>query len=369
MKSRTYWVDVFTGTTWQEFLNAGANVSGFSERRWATIQGMEKGDYLLCYVSGIMRWIGVLEVTGKAKRDSSKIWEDSVYPARIPVCPVFTLSPETGVPMMDLLTKEQLFNYAKKPNTWKAFVRSSPTRITNQKDGEAILKAIAEAQEKPVARPVDPMELARRPGRLFTAKKLGQVTVPDEELPLTTEEISIEAVVSHTEIQWKLLKFGSDLGFDVWVARNDRSRKFDGKAITDIPRLRGELPLQFDEATNTTIELIDVLWLRDNAIVAAFEIESTTSIYSGLLRMADLIAMQPNSNIPLYIVAPDDKRDRVLTQVNRPTFKKLDPPMPKRCKYISFTVLKRKISEVQQYLKYLKPEILDEIAESCEISD
>ena len=41
-------------------------------------------------------------------------------------------------------------------------------------------------------------------------------------------------------------------------------------------------------------------WLKGNAVVAAFEIESTTSIYSGLLRMSDLIAMQPNLNIPLY---------------------------------------------------------------------
>ena len=49
-----------------------------------------------------------------------------------------------------------------------------------------------------------------------------------------------------------------------------------------------------------TIELIDVLWLQGNAIVAAFEVESTTSIYSGLLRMSDLVAMQPNLNIPLW---------------------------------------------------------------------
>jgi hypothetical protein len=62
--------------------------------------------------------------------------------------------------------------------------------------------------------------------------------------------------------------------------------------------------LQFDEATNRTIELIDVLWLKGNAVVAAFEIESTTSIYSGLLRMSDLIAMQPNLNIPLYLSPP-----------------------------------------------------------------
>jgi hypothetical protein len=45
-----------------------------------------------------------------------------------------------------------------------------------------------------------------------------------------------------------------------------------------------------------TVELIDVLWLNGNAIVAAFEAESTTSIYSGLLRMADLLSMQPNEH-------------------------------------------------------------------------
>jgi hypothetical protein len=125
---------------------------------------------------------------------------------------------------------------------------------------------------------------------------------------------------AHTEIQWSLLKLGSDMGLDVWVARNDRSREAHGRPLNDIPRLKKDLPLQFDEVTNRTIELIDVLWLRGNAIVAAFEIESTTSIYSGLLRMSDLITMQPNLNIPLYLVAPDERRDSVIKEVNRPTF-------------------------------------------------
>jgi hypothetical protein len=53
-----------------------------------------------------------------------------------------------------------------------------------------------------------------------------------------------------------------------------------------------------------------VLWLQGNAIQAAFEIESTTSIFSGLLRMADLIAMHPNLKIPLYIVAPAERRSK-----------------------------------------------------------
>jgi hypothetical protein len=87
------------------------------------------------------------------------------------------------------------------------------------------------------------------------------------------------------------------MGFHVWVARNDRGKDYKGKKFAELSKLKDELPLQFDDATNKTIEMIDVLWLKGNAITAAFEIESTTSIYSGLLRMSDLIAMQPNLNI------------------------------------------------------------------------
>jgi hypothetical protein len=139
----------------------------------------------------------------------------------------------------------------------------------------------------------------------------------------------------HTEIQWLLLKLGADMGFKVWVARNDKGKDYKGKKFSDISKLVQGLPLQFDDATNKTIELIDVLWLQGNAIVAAFEIESTTSIYSGLLRMSDLIAMQPNLNIPLYLVAPDEKCDKVMTEVNRPTFSRLSPPLSEICRFIT----------------------------------
>ena len=36
--SRTYWLDLFTVETWKEFLDHGGKVSGFSEKRWATVQ-------------------------------------------------------------------------------------------------------------------------------------------------------------------------------------------------------------------------------------------------------------------------------------------------------------------------------------------
>ena len=112
--------------------------------------------------------------------------------------------------------------------------------------------------------------------------------------------------------------------------------------------------------------MIDVLWLEGNAIVAAFEIESTTWIYSGLLRMSDLIAMQPNLNIPLYLVAPDERRDKVMSEVNRPTFSRLSPPLSEVCRSISFSALKEQIEKVGPYLRFMKPDFLHELSESCE---
>jgi hypothetical protein len=159
------------------------------------------------------------------------------------------------------------------------------------------------------------------------------------------------------------------MGFEIWVAKNDRAKTHNGAKFAEMPKMKDSLPLQFDDVTNRTIELIDVLWLKGNAIAAAFEIESTTSIYSGLLRMSDLLAMQPNINIPLYLVAPDERRDKVMEEVNRPTFRRLDPPLAEVCSYISFDSLRDSLNRAQGLIKYLKPDFIEDMAEDCMLSD
>src|SRR2546430_17312779 len=62
--SMNYWLDLFTGTTWDEFRKAGSNISGFSQRRHRVIDKIKPGDIFLCYLTGVMRWVGALEVIG-----------------------------------------------------------------------------------------------------------------------------------------------------------------------------------------------------------------------------------------------------------------------------------------------------------------
>jgi hypothetical protein len=321
MTERNYWLDLFTPQTWSEFLKAGSSISGFRESRWNAVQKIEEGDYLLCYLTGVSRWVGILEVTSKKGfKDNTPIWKDEDFPCRVNVKIVTKLEPETAVPVKDMKDVLSAFKSAKSDGysqAWTGRFRGSPVKWS-QSDGEAVVAAVLSAEKNPIKRPIDPAKLKYKPKALEA--KIGLVTVPGSEAEPASEDSPAEELAkeptAHTEIQALLLQLGSEMGFDVWVAKNDRSKSHYGLIFSEMPKMKSALPLQFDNATNRTIELIDVLWLKGNAIIAAFEIESTTSIYSGLLRMADLLAMQPNINIPLYLVAPDERRDKVMEEVN-----------------------------------------------------
>ncbi len=359
MSGSASWIDVFTVKSWQEFLEAGSEVSGFPERRWNAVQQLKVGDRLYGYISGISRWVAVLEVTAPPFQDGTPIWSDAEYPSRVKVRVVEALTPETGVPAQELRDQMLLFKDLKNPNKWSIFFRSSPSRLPPE-DGDVLEGAIGHAKQEPVFRPIPKIH---RPKAIETPS--GAVTIPDEE-DEASPTVEDTGGTQHTEVQWLLLKLGNDMGLDVWVARNDRSKSWGDNAFQSLRRLKQELPTQFDPATSRTIELIDVLWLDGSAIVAAFEVESTTSVYSGLLRMSDLLAMQPNLNIPLFIVAPDERHAKVIHEVNRPTFARLATPLADVCRFISFNGLRDYAQNAGSLLRYLKPEVLQEISESCE---
>jgi predicted RNA-binding protein len=100
MESRNYWLDLFSGATWGEFLEAGAEVSGFRRSRWKTVQKIKRGDCLLCYLTRVSRWMGVLEVISEPFEDSTPIWKGDPFPCRMKVKPLLTLTTDTGVPVV-----------------------------------------------------------------------------------------------------------------------------------------------------------------------------------------------------------------------------------------------------------------------------
>ena len=367
-----YWLDLFTGTTWQEFQDAGANVSGFREHNWKRARNIRPGDIFLCYMVGVKRWVGLLEVTGDRFRDESPIWGEEVFPVRFRVKPLVMLPPEHGVPMEELKGKLSFYEADATASRWSGWVRSSPTKY-KVKDGEIIVAAIRAAEADPVVRPVDPRKLKRSPNLYKLKAQAGNEEIETVVgVPTADETDAEEAPVvgegpTHTEIQWRLLDLGSQMGLSVWAPKNDRGRTWQHKRVGDVSGMRDNLPIQFNAAANKTIESIDVLWLggqADQAIVAAFEVEHSTLIYSGLLRMSDLLTMQPNIAIKFYLVAPDDRLSKFTREIARPTFATRKQPLHSLCSFLAYSALCKRLEEAKNVIRYLKPEFLDEIAET-----
>ena len=132
---------------------------------------------------------------------------------------------------------------------------------------------------------------------------------------------------AHTHIQWLLAKIGHQVGCDVWIAANDQSKSWNGERLGDVSLKT--LPSLVDTAFRRIINLIDVLWLRGDEVIAAYEIEHTTSISSGLLRLYDLDALCPASIMHLCIVIPNPSLKRIQAVLARPVFQRLH--MQERC--------------------------------------
>ena len=81
--------------------------------------------------------------------------------------------------------------------------------------------------------------------------------------------------------------------------------------------------------------------------------------------LADLLALRPNMDINLHIVAPVTKRDKVFQEIRRPVFSLLEKgPLADSCTYLSYDSLRELAS--QKHLAHLSDSVLDEYAEEAE---
>ena len=171
------------------------------------------------------------------------------------------------------------------------------------------------------------------------------------------------------KIQGLLARIGEQMGFDIWLPNPDRARVAKVWQPKDPRTLLTTLPLSYDKATQSTIGLIDVIWIKNKRSIArAFEVEHTTSIYSGILRMADLVALQPDIKIKMHIVAPSDRQEKFSTEIRRPVFSYMtNGRLSDMCTFISYDDVKH-IAELE-HLSYTRDGILENFEVSAERSD
>jgi predicted RNA-binding protein len=363
-----YYIDLFSPETYEIFTKSNQETSGFRPRQEGAASRIKVGDKLICYMVKLSRWFGVLEVTSTYFKDSSPLFysTNDPYVIRFRVKPIVWLPKEKSIPIHDDRVWNKLSftkNADKKGSVWTGKIRNS-LNILDDADGKFLEDLITSQIDGKEIFEIDKRDYAKHLKHKVRRPE-GEITVSIPQNPENDEEIAPKSEVRESiKIQALLAKIGSQMGLKIWLPRNDRSGVLsEWKA--DKTDVLENLPLNYDETTIKTIEQIDVLWLRGRAIVRAFEVEHTTSIYSGILRMADLLALQPNMNIKLHIVAPYARRDKVFQEIQRPVFSLLDEaPLSERCTFLSYDSV-QEISELK-HVEYLSDSVLDEYAEEAE---
>lgn len=361
-----FYLDLFSPETYEAFSRSDQQITGFRPRQKLAAQKVKAGDKFVCYMTKLSRWVGLLQVVEGPFLDNAPIFfpEDDPFLLRFRVRPLVWLKKEHAIPIhLDEIWNHLSFTKGQDPSTssWTGRLRGSLSKISDA-DGrflEAKLKDQFEAKQLFEVNEQSYRRLLRH--RVRTPDGIVTVSVPSE-----AEDVSASETESResTKIQALIAKVGASMGMKVWLPQNDRAA-VAREWVPEAGVLLDGLPLNYDETTLRTIEQIDVLWLKRRSIVRAFEVEHTTSIYSGILRMADLLALQPNMDIKLHIVAPSSRREKVLREISRPVFSLLERgPLSEMCTYIPYESV-RELAQLK-HLEHYSDSVLDKYTEDAE---
>lgn len=375
----TYFIDIFSIETYEEFSATDKSVTGFHPKRKAWVSKIKPGDKVLCYLKGLSCWVGVLEITGKMFQASPGEELVEEYSIQFPSKPLVWLDKGALIPIKrDDVWSSLSFtkNVAPGAGGWNANLRSSGVRLVEE-DGAIIENLLLSQSAAPIPDGISTEDWEKRRSFKLTnaqGKEIlvqipqgddGSATPPEFTEPPPSAELQPPRT-SH-KMQALLAEIGLAMGFQVWIPKADREAVASAMSC---PTLLENLPYtQFStEASAKAVEQIDVLWLQKKAIVRAFEVEHTTAVYSGILRMADLLALQPNFHTKLHIVAPEERRKKVFQELRRPAFSIFPQgPLSELCTYLPYEKIEQ--LAVDPNLEYLRQEVLDKFEEFAEEAD
>jgi hypothetical protein len=276
----------------------------------AKFEKMSEGDDLLIVEGDVIKFMGKVALKTVSADLSRELWhniKDPKQPAGWDLIYFIANPVEIGVQFSEFC---RLFSYAENYQL-RGFTTVSEEKLQSFYERYDDLYSILErirAGAKVVEKPALPNKIAA----ISDA-----VEVQREDID---EVLKSPLVSDHVKMQWKLASLGLKAGEKIWVPSGDQKKL---REIYSFNEFEAEFATGIDLPKNY-FENIDVVWKEEFRIDAAFEVENSTAIYSGLLRFADLNIVAPNTTYPMFIVAPSERRNRVREQLLRPVFRRLE---------------------------------------------
>ncbi len=132
---------------------------------------------------------------------------------------------------------------------------------------------------------------------------------------------SLELVEPHWDIIAVLADLGNILGYDTYVADPSKNSPMLNKTLGEIATLEGVPPFTHQRYLDT-VRNVDILWFYEEFPTYGFEVEHSTGVTPGLLR---LYQIRQFSNTKFFIIAPENVRSRFETEVSKDPFDKIKP--------------------------------------------
>lgn len=299
------------------FIVWGSVPGTMNESRW---EKMKPGDIVLIYNRGYIRFVGEIAAKARSRDLARYFWKETESRETWELMYFIVNEEKVNVPLRKL---NKLFGYQEHYRP-QGFTMVNDEAVGNFVKHYGDIFGVLKTLEKNE-------ELIQIPEQKHIIKEV-------------MEEQIESAISEHDEMQWRLIRLGRLAKFDVWVPARDQNRQYEGHRFRDLV-----LP-EFHETLDVppTIRNIDVVWkFGPYSIKSAFEIEHSTSIYSGILRLSDLRVETPNSNYPLFIIASEERRRKVFNELLRPTFSGPALRLSKVIRFLGYN----KIREIDETFK------------------
>jgi len=167
-------------------------------------------------------------------------------------------------------------------------------------------------------------------------------------------------------IRLALLELGDRMGLGVWAGGVEMTSLRRRKEFKKLERLLDEPPARYDELTNRLLADVDVVWFEGRKVAAVFEVEPGEGFAEDLLRLADLVNHRRSFNAPIYIVAPDDRWESVVSEVTRPVFANLPRPLAACCRFLPASAVEMILQKLGDTVSKMTPGSLKQFSSAVE---
>jgi hypothetical protein len=155
---------------------------------------------------------------------------------------------------------------------------------------------------------------------LEVIKKEPKPEKPEKEKITKPKELSIDPTkLSHWDAMAILLQLGNLLGFETYTADPSRKSEILEKMLGEIALLKEIPPFTYQRHLDT-VKNVDVIWFKDEFPAYCFEVEHTTGVTMGLLR---LYQIRNFTNARFFVIAPSEIISKFQTEISKDPFHKI----------------------------------------------